>query len=328
MLTKDVLSVIKKEALENNLEPALLMAVVDVESGGVAFWNIDGTDHPVIRFEGHYFYARLKGDKLNKAIKEGLASKKAGGVANPLQGAARYELLGRAELLDKEAAYESTSWGLGQVMGANYSDLGYEDVFDLVSHAQTLDGQVDMIIRFLKVHNLITVLQKKNWTKFASGYNGANYKANKYNTKLAAAYKKYSTAVDQTAPQDDIALVQRMLNTVGNYKLDQDGQLGPATRTALRDFQLKNNLAVDGLYGPLTREALERSYKAKSTQAKTNIAAGGIGLGVVGTSLTEAAKNIQEFASNSQVIQVLFIALLLIGTFLTLKYTLFRSSTT
>jgi hypothetical protein len=36
-------------------------------------------------------------------------------------------------------------------------------------------------------------LENLDWAKFARGYNGAGYKQNKYDEKLAAAYKKYKT---------------------------------------------------------------------------------------------------------------------------------------
>ena len=34
-------------------------------------------------------------------------------------------------------------------------------------------------------------MQQKNWARIAYLYNGSGYKANKYDTKLAAAYNKF-----------------------------------------------------------------------------------------------------------------------------------------
>ncbi|WP_428463505.1 N-acetylmuramidase domain-containing protein [Photobacterium kagoshimensis] len=36
-------------------------------------------------------------------------------------------------------------------------------------------------------------LTEKNWAQFAKGYNGSEYKKNKYDTKLAEAYKKHAS---------------------------------------------------------------------------------------------------------------------------------------
>ncbi len=41
--------------------------------------------------------------------------------------------------------------------------------------------------------NLIQLMKDKNWDRFAFYYNGSAYKLNKYDTKLATAYKKYAT---------------------------------------------------------------------------------------------------------------------------------------
>jgi hypothetical protein len=37
----------------------------------------------------------------------------------------------------------------------------------------------------------LSILKNKNWAAFARGYNGKDYKINKYDQKLAAAYKKH-----------------------------------------------------------------------------------------------------------------------------------------
>lgn len=52
--------------------------------------------------------------------------------------------------------------------------------------------------------------------------------------------------------------VQRSLNTLGYAKppLKEDGKLGPMTIAAIKAFQSKNKLAVDGNAGPATRAAL------------------------------------------------------------------------
>ncbi len=315
MLSPELLTTIKNEAIANNLEPAALQAIVSVESSGTPFWNIDGEDKPIARFEGHYFYARLKGDKLNRAVKEGLASKQAGGVANPTSGAARYALIAKAALIDHDAAYESVSWGLGQVMGANWSSLGYRSVDELVTDASSVAGQIDQMIKYLQVNGLVSAMQKRDWKAVAKGYNGANYAAGGYDKKLASAYNSFANAPTSTGPvsTDENIQMQTMLNAVGDYKLVLDGVIGIGTKVALKDFQLKNGLVDDGLYGPLTKEKLTAVYVAKFKHGQGMFGAGASTLGAAGTAASEAAKQIQGFAASSQVVQIVFIALTVIG---------------
>lgn len=49
--------------------------------------------------------------------------------------------------------------------------------------------------------------------------------------------------------------LQNRLNELG-YKLDVDGSCGPKTRTAIKDFQKKKHLSVDGYVGAATYKAL------------------------------------------------------------------------
>jgi putative peptidoglycan binding protein len=58
-------------------------------------------------------------------------------------------------------------------------------------------------------------------------------------------------------PEHDTKWLQETLNTLGaNPKLDVDGIVGPALRSAISDFQRKNGLDDDGLVGPATMREL------------------------------------------------------------------------
>ena len=59
--------------------------------------------------------------------------------------------------------------------------------------------------------------------------------------------------------------LQESLNQKG-YKLDVDGQFGPKTLTAVKDYQQKNNLTVDGVVGNQTWASLT-STPASTTPA-------------------------------------------------------------
>jgi hypothetical protein len=317
MFSVYVEQIIRDAAKRSGIEEAALLALIETESAGEVAWDVNGKKLPAIRFEGHYFYARLSGDKLKLAIAQGLAAKKAGTIANPRSYAARYALLEKARAIDSNAADESTSWGLGQVMGANWKDLGYNSVSELVKAAQTGEGQVDMMVRFIKANDLLGPLKARDWASVARTYNGPAYTKNKYDTKMAQAYARYSAGAKvDLAP---VKQMQAMLNIVGDYKLTLDGVLGDNTSVALRDFQLKNGLVVDGKYGPITKETLEKAYVAKTTanEQKTGGLTGAAGL--AGTAITEAAKQIEPLSTGSVVLQFVFVGLILLGVFFTVR---------
>lgn len=54
----------------------------------------------------------------------------------------------------------------------------------------------------------------------------------------------------------DVATWQDQLNHVGGYGLATDGDFGPATNNATRDFQGKHGCTVDGQVGPQSRAAM------------------------------------------------------------------------
>lgn len=333
MFDKEAIKTVIDVADKYNIEAAALLSVADVESAGKPFWTVNGKPRPAVRFEGHYFYQRLNDADRVKATEAGLASPKAGVVANPSSFAARYTLIANAVKINAQAAYESVSWGLGQVMGAHWQALGYSSVTDMVEAANTVEGQVDMMVRFIEQNDLRKYLDNHDWKNFAKRYNGSGYKKNKYDTKMAEAYQVYKNLdVEsvQEGPQetivsvDEILQLQKMLNAVGEYKLEEDGIWGVKTKTALRDFQLKNSLKVDGLYGPITKSELEKAYIAKSNKGIQNLSVGTSAASTIGTVITEAAKNIEPLSKISQIAQWAFIGLMVVGVCVTLYVTFIR----
>lgn len=173
---------------------AHLLAVAEVESAGKVFAVVDGVPEPLIRFEGHYFDKRVVPERRAAARKAGLANPKAGGVKNPVSQQARWDrLLKPAAELDRQAAYESTSWGLGQVMGGHWKALRYPSVLALVNEARSgAAGQIALMARFIGANPaILKALRDGDWPAFARGYNGPGYKANAYDTKMRAAAAKW-----------------------------------------------------------------------------------------------------------------------------------------
>src|SRR5436305_5353027 len=91
---------------------AELWAVLSVETSGCGFLD---DRRPKILFERHVFSRETNGGF--DASHPDLSNPTAGGYG--AGGAAQYDRLQRAIVLDREAALLSTSWGLGQVMGYN-----------------------------------------------------------------------------------------------------------------------------------------------------------------------------------------------------------------
>ena len=186
-MTTEIQNLVRLVACQNNLEPTALAAFIEVESGGKGF--DDKTGKILIQFEPSWFkklapYTPSGNWSLNKVdvqSKEWIAFNDAYGK-NPLK------------------AMESTSIGLGQIMGFHYKRLGYASVGAMWDDAKKgLEQQIRQIAKFIDTDkNLQFALKTGDWHKVASIYNGSGYKeiARKYgrepyNISMAKAYGKY-----------------------------------------------------------------------------------------------------------------------------------------
>lgn len=181
-------------AKANQIDPAALLAVKDVESNGGGFLS---NGKPKILFEGHIFY-RLLTPLLNLARLNQLC-KQYPNVVYPtwnrskyFGGEREYLRLTTAININRAAALKSASWGMFQVMGMNYAQCGCKDIEEFVDKMKSSEeDQLMLTIRFLKNNSLLFYLNNHNWASFARSYNGPSYATNKYDTKLAQAYSKY-----------------------------------------------------------------------------------------------------------------------------------------
>ena len=270
MFTKHTIEQITAAALEAGVDPAALLAVAEVESGGRAYTVVDGRREPLIRFEGHYFDRRLSGSKRELARRAGLASPAAGRIANPPGQAARWRLLSSAANIDRKAAYESVSWGLGQVMGAHWAWLGYGSVEAFVAEMRGgVAGQAAVMARYIMKAGLADALNARDWERFARGYNGPGYRKHRYHSRLADAYRRNAWSAGKVSSKpakrqlrrgvsgNNVRDLQIALSAAG-YHLAADGRFGAATEAAVRRFQQDHGLLVDGIAGPQTQAALHR----------------------------------------------------------------------
>ena len=164
-------------------EVAAVKAVAEVESNGGGFLK---NGEPKILFEGHYFYDLTNG-------KYGISNISYPKWSSKYYNEDQHKRLQKAIALDRNAALQSASWGKFQVMGKNWKDLGYASIQAFINDMYESEGKhLLAFVRFVKFNKLDDELRRLDWAGFAKGYNGPGYAKNKYHTKMATAYKKFS----------------------------------------------------------------------------------------------------------------------------------------
>jgi hypothetical protein len=171
---------------------AAIRAVNEVESRGEGFLP-DG--RPVILFERHVFYKRLKA----RGFDADAPAAKYPNIVAPTPGgymgkAAEYTRLAIAERIDADAALESASWGAFQIMGYHWKALEYSSIADFVARMRRNEADhLDAFVRFIAADTvLLAALKGKRWAAFAKDYNGPDYARNLYDLKLARAFDRYA----------------------------------------------------------------------------------------------------------------------------------------
>ena len=164
-------------------EVAAIKAVASVESAGGGGFLPNGK--PKILFEGHVFYRLTNG-------RFGVSNVSYPKWIEDYYNQDQYTRLDKATALDRSAALQSASWGAFQIMGENWKALGYVSLQEFINAMFASETEHLMaFVRFVKSIKLQGSLQRKDWAAFALGYNGKGYKVNKYDEKMAAAYRKF-----------------------------------------------------------------------------------------------------------------------------------------
>lgn len=175
---------------EFDLELALVKAVMEVESAGSGFLLKEPSPaRPKILFEAHWFY-KLTPKPVSKSRPD---------LSSPVWDRDLYKgnsaewdkrLLDAMEF-DEVQALKSASFGLGQVMGFNYTVAGCASIQQFIQ--ENFAGeywQARHMMNFIVSKDLLDDLKRKDWENFARGYNGPDFKKNKYDIKLANAYER------------------------------------------------------------------------------------------------------------------------------------------
>lgn len=205
---------------------AEIWSVVAVETSQCGFLP---DRRPEILYERHIF-SRLTRGQFDD---HDLSDPTPGGYG--ATGAHQYDRLTQAMTKDRKAALLSASWGIGQVMGENFSLAGFPDVESMVvAMSQSEDDQLTAMCNFIKRQKLHFALAKHAWADFARGYNGPNFAKNQYDARLNAEFQKFSSGIQ---PDLNVRAAQLYLTYLGFHPGPADGVTGKQTRAALNDFQ-------------------------------------------------------------------------------------------
>lgn len=167
-----------------------IKAVAEVESAGSGF-NPDGTVK--VLFEGHVFYRETSG--RFKAERPDLCFKTWTKAHYSKSQEGEHKRLSDAERLDRKAALRATSFGRFQIMGFNHKAAGYDTVEAFVADMRISEAKhLAAFVSFLKYNDLDIPLRMHDWPAFAKGYNGSAYALNRYDVKMAQAWKKHGGA--------------------------------------------------------------------------------------------------------------------------------------
>ncbi len=182
-MDKEIIDICKKQ----DIETASLLAFISVETGGKGF--DDSTGKILIQFEPAWF------KKKAPYAPSGLWSVNKVDVQSK-----EWMAFNDAYKKNPDAAMQSTSIGLGQIMGFHYKKLGYNTVGEMWNDAKKgIEEQVDQMVRFINSDpNLLNALKKHDWTKVATIYNGRGfmdlakkYHRTPYDEAMKIAYNRF-----------------------------------------------------------------------------------------------------------------------------------------
>ena len=163
-----MIDLIRKAIKETNtvIDENVLRAFIAVESGGRSFSE---SGKLIIQFEPAWFkkkapFAPSGKWTLNKIERQ----------------SAEWKAFNDAFAKNPNAAMESTSIGLPQIMGFHWKILGFSSVGTMWDYFKVGElNQIKMLIRFLEVYDkrLFKAVQERDWHMIAYVYNGAGYAA-------------------------------------------------------------------------------------------------------------------------------------------------------
>jgi hypothetical protein len=172
----------EKAAKELNVEVSAIMAVAQVEAGGRKGFASDF--RPIIRYELHIFHKMTQGiyHKTHPHLSQ--PTFKAGNPYHTGKQIDEWRFIHAAMLLRDVSgrrryseAWQSASWGMFQVMGINFRDVGWSSIEEFVSDMfKSEENHLKAFIGYCKHKGIIRYIRDRNWDRFAYYYNGTEYK--------------------------------------------------------------------------------------------------------------------------------------------------------
>ena len=221
------------------VDAATAWTILNVESGKAGYLP---DRRPQILFERAVFHTRTNG--IYDQQYSGISAPTWGGYSG---GAAEYGRLAQAYALNSDAALQSVSWGLGQIMGFNFSPAGFSSASEMVQAACASEAaQITQFVSFLKHTGIAASLQAHDWTSVARLYNGAGNVA-VYSQRLQTSYNGLQNPsqlpdIDVRAAQLYLRYLSAAENTPAWNPASIDGLWGAHTQAALNAFQTANGL--------------------------------------------------------------------------------------
>lgn len=166
----------KELSIEFNIPVINIKKIVRVESGGIGFSKETGKI--IIQFEPSWFkrkapYTPSGKWSLNKVERQ----------------SEEWIAFNDAFYKNANAAMESTSVGIMQVMGFNHKVLGFKTVGKMWDYAKESEiNQLRLGLRFIKLNSkMYKAAQTANWETFAYYYNGSQWRKFDYANRLEKA---------------------------------------------------------------------------------------------------------------------------------------------
>lgn len=241
-------------------DAAAVWSILEVESGKAGYLP---DRRPQILFERAVFHTRTKG--AYDAAHPGISAGTWGGYSG---GMGEYGRLAEAYALDADAALQSASWGIAQIMGFNFSAAGYASPIAFVEDMCASEAaQLKAFQSFLEHTGIAASLRDHDWDSVARKYNGSGQVAT-YSGRLSSNYQQLQDPA--RLPDLDVRAAQLYLTFLASAQRNAafnpggiDGILGnPATShtiRALNAFQSAKGLPTttaidDGVLASLAAE--------------------------------------------------------------------------
>lgn len=163
---------------------AMVKSIADVEGQGYGF--DPATGKILIQFEPGWFKRQCHEWREHAQGHTWINNK----VENQRE---EWKAFNDAFYIDADAAMESTSIGMMQVMGFHWKELGFDSVGAMWDYAkESEENQLHLALKFCKsVPPLDRAIKAKDCIKTAYYYNGEQYKKYNYDTRLLRRLRIY-----------------------------------------------------------------------------------------------------------------------------------------